>query len=182
MALIDAVQFRIELVDADGVLQYRRQKTGELATLPLPDRLPILLRDVPLERDSIGPAQPFRTNAAVFSDTATWSRRLQHLFTLAGILEVRTENGRARKPHAHMLRDTFAVWNLRHGVSIFAVAKMVGHSDPTITAKAYAPFVKELQSATIAEGRKALAAGRPNQRSVAKLLQCEQNVKRSLFR
>jgi hypothetical protein len=60
MDLIDAVQFTPNLVDKDGVLRYRRQKTDVLATVPLPDNLVILLRDIPLERDSVGPAQPFR--------------------------------------------------------------------------------------------------------------------------
>ncbi len=161
MALADAVQYRPELVDAEGVLGYNRQKTGQLATVALPDHLIVLLRDIPLERDSVGSAQPFRTNAKLASDTATWARRLGAVFTLAGITEVRTGNGKIRKPHAHMFRDTFAVWNLRHGASIYAVAKMLGHSDPSITAQAYLPWVEELKAATIAEGRKALAAGLP---------------------
>src|SRR5206468_7373080 len=123
MALTDAVQFRPEQV-TDGVLRYRRQKTEELATVPLPDHVLALLNDIPLERDSTGPQQPFRTNAALSSDTATWSRRLQTLFRLAGITEVKTDH-RVRKPHAHMLRDTFAVWHLRHGAKIHTVAKML---------------------------------------------------------
>jgi integrase len=165
MALADGVQFRPESADKDGVLRYRRTKTDELATVQIPEHVITLLRDIPLERDSVGNDQPFRTSAKRASDTATWARRLQNVFTLAGITEVRTENGRLRPPHAHMLRDTFAVWNLRHGASIYAVAKMVGHSDPTTTAKSYLPFVKELEASTIAEGRKALATGMPNKPS-----------------
>ena len=161
MALSDAVQFRPELVDADGVVRYRRQKTSELATVQLPEHVVVLLRDIPLEQDSVGTAQPFRTNAKRASDTATWARRLQEIFKLAGITEVHTGSGKTRRPHAHMLRDTFAVWNLRHGASIYAVAKMLGHSDPTTTAKSYLPWVKELESATLSEGRKALAQGLP---------------------
>ena len=65
---------------------------------------------------------------------------MQKLFTLAGITEVRNELGKARPPHPHMLRDTFAVWNLRHGVPLHAVSKMLGHGNPV----------------TIAEGRAAL--------------------------
>jgi integrase len=161
MALSDAVQFRPDLVDAEGVLRYRRQKTSELATVQLPERVIVLLREIPLEKDSVGIDQPFRTNAKRASDTATWARRLQEIFKLAGITEVHTGSGKTRRPHAHMLRDTFAVWNLRHGASIYAVAKMLGHSDPTTTAKAYLPWVKELESATLSEGRKALAQGMP---------------------
>jgi integrase len=164
MALIDAVQYRPELVDPDGVLRYRRQKTGELATVQLPDHVVTALRNVPLEKDSAGEAQPFRMrDFTPHSDTVTWRKRLMKLFEDAGIAEVRNEIGKSRKAHPHMLRDTFAVWNLRHGVPLHAVAKMLGHSNPSTTARAYLPWVKELETATIAEGRRALdkAASKP---------------------
>jgi integrase len=45
MAPVDAVLYSPSLVDAKGVLAYRRQKSGELAFVPLPDHLRILLRD-----------------------------------------------------------------------------------------------------------------------------------------
>jgi integrase len=162
MSLIDAVQYRPELVDADGVLRYRRQKTGVLATVALPEHVTALLRSAPLERDSFGSDQPFRMkDFTAHSDTVTWRKRLQKLFALAGIAGVRNELGKMRPPHPHQLRDSFAVWNLRHGVPLHSLAKMMGHSNPTITAKAYLPWVKELEALTIAEGRKALASGKP---------------------
>jgi integrase len=162
MALIDAVQWRPALVDDEGVLRYRRQKTGELATLQLPEHVVALLRSVPLERDSAGPGEPFRMkDFDAHSDTVTWRKRLQRLFTVAGITEVRNELGKARPPNPHMLRDTFAVWHLRHGVPLHAVSKMLGHGNPVTTAKAYLPYVKELEKATIAEARAALAGVKP---------------------
>jgi integrase len=162
MAPIDAVQWRPESVDGDGVLRYRRQKTGETATVTLPDHLVILLRSVPLEKESVGADQPFRMkNFTPDSDRVTWGKRLLRLFALAEIKEVRNEVGRVRPPHVYMLRDTFAVWNLRHGVPLHTLAKMLGHSDPATTARAYLPYVKELEALTIAEGRKALAQGMP---------------------
>lgn len=158
MALIDAVQFRPELVDGEGVLRYRRQKTGELATVQLPDNVVTTLRNVPLEKASAGDGQPFRMrDFTPHSDTVTWRKRLMKLFVDAGITEVRNELGKSRPAHPHMLRDTFAVWNLRHGVPLHALAKMLGHSNPSTTARAYLPWVKELENATIAEGRAALA-------------------------
>jgi integrase len=171
MALIDAVQWRPTLVDDEGVLRYRRQKTGELSTVALPDHLLALLRGVPLERDSVGPGEPFRMkDFTAHSDTVTWRKRLQKLFALAGIAEVRNELGKTRPPHPHQLRDTFAVWNLRHGVPLHAVAKMLGHSNPTTTAKAYLPWVKELEQSTIAEGRAALAKRpKPTDRKIIKI-------------
>jgi integrase len=164
MALIDAVQYRPALIGDDDVLRYRRQKTGELATVVLPKHLRVLLRNIPLEHDSVGPDHPFRMkNFTAHSDTVTWRKRLMKLFGLAGISEVRNELGKTRPPHPHMLRDTFAVWNLRHGVPLHAVAKMLGHSDPSTTAKAYLPWVKELEQATIAAGRAALDKAAPKE-------------------
>lgn len=55
MDLIDAVHFSTDKLDKDGVLRYHRQKTGELATVTLPERVIVLLRDIPLERGSVGP-------------------------------------------------------------------------------------------------------------------------------
>jgi integrase len=156
MDLVDAVQYAPALVDADGVLRYRRQKTGVLATIPLPERLVVLLRDVPLERDSVGPHQPFRQrDCTVGSDTRTWARRLEALFALAAITEVTTDQ-RTRTPHAKMLRDTFAVWHLRHGAKLHTVSKMLGHTKTSTTEAAYLPWVKELEEAHIADARKSL--------------------------
>lgn len=155
MDLIDAVQWSPNLVN-DGVLRYRRQKTGVLATVPLPEHLVVMLRDVPFERDSVGPEQPFRQKGCTApSDTRTWARRLESLFALGGIKEVRTDH-RVRTPHAKMLRDTFAVSHLRHGASVHTVSKMLGHSTIMMTEHAYLPWVKELEQAHIADARRAL--------------------------
>ena len=159
MAIIDAVQFRPQLVDSEGVLRYRRQKTHVVAVVPLPDHVVDLLRSVPLEPGSIGPDQPFRTkDNSPHSDTIAWRKRLMRLFALAGITEVRNEVGRARNPHPHMLRDSFAVWNLRHGVPLHCLSKMLGHKSPLETAKSYLPFVQELETSMIEAARKALAS------------------------
>src|SRR5258708_452250 len=91
MSLIDAVQYRTELVDADGVLRYRRQKTGELATVQLPAHVMALLQSVPLERDSVGAGMPFRMKEySGHPDTITWRKRLITSIALADIKQVRT--------------------------------------------------------------------------------------------
>jgi len=48
MAPVNAVLYSPGLVDTEGVLTYRRQKSGELAIVPLRDHVRILLRNVPL--------------------------------------------------------------------------------------------------------------------------------------
>jgi hypothetical protein len=44
---------------------------------------------------------------------------------------------------------------------LHGVAKILGHSNPIITAKHYLPFVKELEEAHIAENRDVLKNAKP---------------------
>jgi integrase len=159
--LSDAIQFRPELV-RDGVFRYARQKTKILATIPIPEHLIVLLRNLPLDADSVGAGMPFRTkDIALESDVRKWESNLTQLFKKAGIKTVITVSGATKKPHGKMFRHTCAVSHLIHGSSLVAVSKFLGHADPTITAKVYLPFVAELENAVIAEGRLSLAAGIP---------------------
>jgi integrase len=158
MAPVDAVLYHPGLIDAGGVLTYRRKKTGELAIVPLPHHVRLLLRNIPLERDSIGPEMPFRSKASnLFSDTHKWEHRYDVLFKLAGITEVKTDH-RIRKPHPYMFRDTFAVWYLTHGAKLHTVSRMLGHAKTVTTEKAYLPWVREMQEHHIDDARKAQQA------------------------
>ena len=56
---------------------------------------------------------------------------------------------------------TAAAWYLRHGLDIYGVSKILGHSNPMITAKHYAPFVEELKQAHIAKMDAVLEAAKP---------------------
>ena len=163
MALVDAVQFRTDMVDSEGVLRYRRHKTDTLAVVPLPAHVVVMLRDVPLAPDSVGPEQPFRTKHLdiIKCDVARWQRELRKVFARAGIISVQTESGRVRKPHPHMFRDTCAVSALRHGAAIHAVARMLGHTKIETTQTAYMPYCKELEDAQIANVRAAQTAAQP---------------------
>jgi integrase len=161
MALVDAVEFSRKTLDKDGVLRYTRKKTGTLATVKLPDHVVILLRDVPLADNT--QEQPFlRKGIEPESSVHEWRLDLQGLFKRAGITAIRTDVGE-RSAHPHMLRDTCAVWYLRHGMSLHGVSKIMGHSNPTITAKHYLPFVKEMETAHIAENQGILDATRPKE-------------------
>lgn len=154
MAIVDAVEFRQESIDKQGVLKYRRVKTDSLATVPLPEHVLALLRVA-------GEGQPFRRPAiAIDSDIAIWRKELQALFTKAGITTVKTEVGE-RQAHPHMLRDTFAVSMLRHGAKLHTVSKMLGHSSVKITEHSYLPWVTELEQAHIDDAREAVARATP---------------------
>jgi site-specific recombinase XerD len=160
MALVDAVEFNRKTLGKDGVLRYVRVKTGTLGTVKLPEHVVILLRDVPLDADNTQ-EQPFRRKGITLdSSIHEWRLDLQSLFAKAGITAVKTDIGE-RPAHPHMLRDTCAVWYLRQGMSLHGVAKILGHSDPTITAKHYLPFVKEMETAHIAENKGILDAIKP---------------------
>jgi len=160
MALVDAVQFRPEWVKGD-VLRYTRHKTKESAceaVVVLPERLLRQLRNIPLERNSVSADQPFRSkDIKLLSDTAKWNRRLCTIFKLAGITEVQTKVGRVRKPHPHMLRDTFAIALLRSGAPLHIVSKALGHANTVITERHYLPWVDELRDVHVAEVRQAVA-------------------------
>jgi integrase len=147
MAIIDATLFSIKSIDDKGVLRYKREKTGELATVQLPDDVTAKLREVSKSAD-----QPFRTNIKVQSDTHKWRRALQELFATAKIESVTTEIGE-RPPHPHMFRDTCIVGHLRDGMSLHSAAKILGHSNTNTIQTHYLPFVKELEKTVIDETR-----------------------------
>ncbi len=159
MALIDVVSFDPRTLDSEGVLRYTRNKTGKLATVKLPAHVVTLLQNIPLESDNTS-EQPFRRNRITLDSALhEWRRVLQALFEQAGITKVKTEIG-IRSAHPHMLRDTCAVWYLRHGMSLHGVAKILGDNVKTVE-KHYLPFVKELEDAHIEENAKILDAIRP---------------------
>jgi integrase len=155
MSIVDGVLFNRKMLGEDGVLRYSRKKSGSLSTVAMQEHVVVLLRSVE------GGEQPFlRKSIGLASAVHEWRRDLQLLFKKAGITQVQTEIG-PRRPHPHMLRDTCAVWFLRHGMGIHSVSKMLGHSNVAITSKHYAPWVKELETAHIEEMREVMAAAKP---------------------
>lgn len=158
MALIDLVEFDPKSLDAKGVLRYTRKKTKQLATVQLPTNVVVLLQNVPLESDNT-PEQPFRrTGITLDSNIHEWRRTLQDLFKQAGIGKVKTEVG-VRSPHPHMLRDTCAVWYLRHGMLLSNVARVLGDNAKTVE-RHYLPFCQELENAHIEENARILHAAK----------------------
>jgi integrase len=150
LALADAVQFELSsLKNGNGHVTYRRVKTNTEAEPTLLPRVVSLLREVvPIDAD---PNRPFYDkDILVESNRGRWSIWLKALFTEAGIMSVETEL-RDREPHAHMLRDTFAIGQMRTQkklgiVDVDGIAKAMGDSATTVR-KHYAPWVKELEDA-----------------------------------
>ena len=140
----------------DGVLRYNRQKTGKLAVVKLPTHVRTLLSNVPLDEDN-SKEQPFlHKNASRKSSIRNWRDAFVNLCKQAGITEIKTKF-RIRNPHLHMLRDTCAVYFLKHGMSLMGVARILGDTVQMVE-KHYLPFVKELEEAHIEENEAILAA------------------------
>jgi integrase len=159
--LSDAIQFQPQQI-RDGVYRYARQKTKILATIPVPEHLVTLLRNLPLDRESVGPQMPFRSKGiALESDVRRYTVYLTQLFKQAGIKTVVTASGGTKRPHAKIFRHSCATYHLIHGSSLLSVSKFLGHASPEITAKVYLPFVPELEAAVIAEGKKSMLASLP---------------------
>ena len=66
---------------------------------------------------------------------ANWSRYLDTLFELAGIVG----------GHSHRFRDTFAVELLLAGTPLETVSILLGHSSIRVTERHYRPWVRSLQ-------------------------------------
>lgn len=182
MDIGDAVQFRPEMVDADGVLRYQRTKTNIQAVIPLPSHMIELLKEIPLAPDSVD-NMPFRYQGNdLASDVHNWSRRIWRAMALAGATTVqlveksglpavdRSGNPIVKSVNVKMLRHTFAVGCLVAGVPKENVARMLGHVSTEMIDAHYAPWVKELDDAHIRKVREVMAQAKPKKglRLVAK--------------
>ena len=158
MAIADIVRFSPgKNLNAENVLTYRRQKTRAVAKVLLPAELAERLRHIPAEAGS-SPEEPFRFAGVDDESTRVrWHNRFQRICREAGILEIETELGRRRPPHAHMLRDTFAIDAISRGVDLANVAKMLGHATVEMTQKSYLFWIEKRVDYCIEDQRRALA-------------------------
>ena len=153
MDLEDAIMFRVDSIDADGVLRYHRQKTGVEAIIPLEPETLALLRTIPLDKDSL-PEMPFRRNTDMVNDHKLWYLKLKALFTKAGVTEVKYQQvTKAVSPKC--LRHTFAVGALAAGQDIPSVSKMLGHKTTAQTERVYLPWCPQRDEAHIRKVREA---------------------------
>lgn len=162
LALGDAVTFKLDSMRDTGEVRYRRLKSGKLARPTLQAHVVSLLKSiVPVDGD---PNEPFYDKTIKLdSNKGRWSRELKDIFAAAGIESVKTDI-RERDPHDHMLRDTFAIGQLRTQyelgmVNHQAIADALGDTI-NIFLEHYAPWIPEFEQAHADAQRKIVEAQR----------------------
>jgi integrase/recombinase XerD len=171
LALGDAVRFKLDSMKNNGEVTYYRNKTKRRAQPTLvPHVVDLLKTIVPIDGDL---NQPFY-DKTIADDTNPnyWSAELKKIFAEAGIESVKTDI-RDREPHSHMLRDTFAINQLRTQyelgqVNHQAIADALGDT-VAIFLKHYAPWIAEFEQAHKEAQRKIIEA------QAAKLAQKQAN-------
>jgi hypothetical protein len=152
LALGDAVFFNLNTMSDDGHLKYRRRKTwSKTVKFAQPKLLPhvvdLLKTTIPIDGDLNRPF--YDKNLAEDTNTGYWSAALKEVFKAAGIEIVHTDI-RDREPHSHMLRDTFAVGQIRTqytsglGFNPKVIADALGDTVPVFL-KSYAPWIEEYE-------------------------------------
>ena len=167
MAVADIVAFspRVSL-SANNVLAYRRQKSGQIATVLLDPAVAARLRSIPLEAGADDPDKPFRfRRTQEVQNRQLWRERFKNLCKFVGITEVETEVGERIPVHPHVLRDSFAIDAITRGVSLENVARMLGHKTTAMTQRSYLFWVKKRVDHCIEDQRAALARRAQEQQS-----------------
>lgn len=133
----DIVPRGVHLVQAIGEVRGRlvvgTLKDGEARTVPLPEIVMERLRPWAKSRPSTQLMPYGRLIAATRAGTpirnGNWRRVLDPAVRQAGLAQPLTP---------HNLRDTAASLAIASGATVVAVARMLGHSDPSVTLKHYA--------------------------------------------
>ncbi len=149
LALGDAVRFKLDSMKDNGQITYYRNKTKRRAQPRLvPHVVNLLKTTVAIDGDL---NQPFYDkNVDPDTNTNYWSAELKSVFAEAGIDSVKTDI-REREPHSHMLRDSFAINQLRTQyelgqVNHQTIADALGDT-VAIFLKHYAPWIAEFEQA-----------------------------------
>lgn len=159
MAGCDIVRFTPDLIGRNNVLTYRRKKIrnhNQVAKVLLPAEVAARLRAIPPEPGSDRARPFFFPDQKEPACVDRWRFRFQQLAKFAGITKITTEHGKTRKPHPHMLRDTFAIDAITRGVDLTNVAKMLGHSSVEMTQSSYLFWIEKRIDHCIEDQRAAL--------------------------
>jgi len=152
LAIRDAVTLERSRLTADDKLFLYRAKTGVPVYVPIPHFVAEALRNIP-PGPKPNPRYFFWSgNGNPKSAVSDWQRAFRKLFKIA---DIHHSDGPRKRCFPHMLRDTFAVENLLHGVLLDQVSLMLGHSSIKTTEKHYAPFVQARQDQLVASVKQA---------------------------
>jgi integrase len=131
----DAAFFSIDKLEGTHAFLYMT-KTGDPVYVPLPDFVVRALKALPLVREKYF-FMTGRGSERLESITDVWRKKLKRVFQVAGPF--------TSTPHPHRFRHTFACDLLQKGVPVDDVAILLGHSDPRITLRHYARWIKGRQ-------------------------------------
>lgn len=137
----DAILLERDRLHNDSLLLYQA-KTGLPVYVPLPPEVAEALHNIP---PGLKPNPRYffwSGNGEPKSAVADWQRSMRRLFALA---DIRRADGKIKRCHPHMFRDTFAVELLLAGVPMDQVSLLLGHTSVKTTERHYAPFVKARQ-------------------------------------
>jgi len=136
LSIRDAVTLeQARLNDQNQIFLYRA-KTGTPVHVTIPPEVALELRMLP--RINGGRYFFWTGNGSAKSAASQWQRSMRRLFSAVNL---RHADGTPKRAHSHMLRDTFAVSLLLHGVPLHDVSILLGHTSVKTTEKHYAPFV-----------------------------------------
>jgi integrase/recombinase XerD len=151
LSIQDAVRLeRSNLADGDELFLYRA-KTGHPVYVPLPPDVASALRKIPP-----GPCPNPRYffwsgNGNIRSAVGNWQCSLRQVFDLA---EIKHVDGKKKRCHPHMFRDTFAVECLLAGQPLEQVSVLLAHKSVKVTERHYAPWVRARQEQLATNVRK----------------------------
>lgn len=153
LAIRDAVTLeRTRLNDDDQIMLYRA-KTGVAVFVLIPPDVAHELRTLPSEN----PAYFFWSGRGLpKSSVSDYQRSLRRMFKK---LDIKGANGKTKRCHSHMFRNTFSVNLLLAGVPIHDVSLLLGHSSVKTTEKHYSPFVMARRDSLIDAVRQAWTKG-----------------------
>jgi site-specific recombinase XerD len=125
-----------------NTLTLTTQKTGEKIEAIVPDHVVAALASLPLRKEEHPDYWFWSRKCSATVNTNKWVRKVRQLNKH---LNFKDEEGQPMDFRSHMLRDTFAVEMLLHGMELENVSKLLSHKSIAVTEKYYAKWVKARQ-------------------------------------
>lgn len=125
-----------------NVLTLTTQKTGEKMEAVVPDHVVKALNSLPSRKEEHPDYWFWSRKCSATVNTNKWVRKVR---ALNDFLEFRDEHGQPMEFRSHMLRDTFAVEMLLHGMLLEDVSKLLSHKSIKVTQDYYAKWTAARQ-------------------------------------